>query len=216
MTSGSTRIHRTYLALLLLLPAAAWCAAPELEALLARLARPAPSSTRFLEAHFSALLAQPLVVSGELEYLGPGKLARTVESPYHEGSQIAGDTATVERPGEPPRHFSLDRAPQMQALVASFAGLLSGNYAALERNFTLDLHGDASHWLLGLVPRNGQVRQSIRSITVKGSGSQPLCITTYQANDDTTVLLVGRAAQAHLPRAPDRAWFDARCEGESS
>lgn len=138
-----------------------------------------------------------------------------MESPYEERSEIRGDTATVERPGEAPRRFSLDAAPQMQALVASFAGLLSGNYAALQRTFTVDLHGDASHWLLGLVPRSPQVRESIRSITVNGSGSQPLCLTTYQANGDTTILLLGPAARAHRPREPDRAWFDAQCQGRS-
>jgi hypothetical protein len=152
-------------------------------------------------------------VSGELEYLGPKILARTVESPYHERSEIRGNTATIQRAGEPARRFSLDRAPQMQSLVASFAGLLSGDYAALERSFTLDLHGDASHWLLGLVPRNPEVRKTIRSITVNGSGSQPLCLTTFQANDDTTVLLLGPAARAPRPPAPDRAWFDAQCQG---
>ena len=183
--------------------------------MLAQLARPVPSSTPFVEAHFSPLLVRPLVVSGQLEYLGPGMLARTVNQPYHERSEISGDTATVARQGEPPRRFSLERAPQMQALVASFAGLLSGNYAALERNFTLDLHGDATHWLLGLVPRNPQVRDSIRSITVSGSGSQPLCLTTFQANDDTTVLLLAAAAREPSPQAPDRAWFDAQCRGRS-
>jgi hypothetical protein len=212
MTSGSKPLRRPSLALLLLLPTAAWCAAPELQSLLASLARPAPSSASFVEAHFSALLAQPLVVSGKLEYLGPGNLARTVESPYHERSEIKGGTATVERSGEPPRRFSLERAPQMQSLVASFAGLLSGNYAALERGFTLDLHGDASHWLLGLVPRDPKARETIRSITVSGSDSQPLCLTTFQANDDTTILLLGPAAKAPRPRAPDRAWFDAQCQ----
>jgi hypothetical protein len=212
MISGKKPLRRPRLALLLLIPTAAWCAAPELASLLARLARPAPSSTPFVEAHFSPLLARPLVVSGELRYLGPGTLARAVEEPYHERSEIRGDTAIVEREGEPPRRFSLDRAPQMQTLVASFAGLLSGNSAALERNFTLDLHGDASHWLLGLVPRNPQVRETIRSITVRGGGSEARCLETFQANDDTTVLLLGSAAKAPRPSAPDRAWFDAQCQ----
>jgi Outer membrane lipoprotein carrier protein LolA-like len=214
MISGK-RSPNLKLALLLLLPAVAWSAAPEVASFLARLARAAPSSTPFVEAHFSPLLVRPLVVSGQLEYLGPGMLARTVNRPYHERSEIRGDTATVERPGEPPRRFSLERAPQMQALVASFAGLLSGNSSALERNFTLDLHGDATQWLLGLVPRNPQVRDSIRSITVSGSGSQPRCLTTFQANDDTTVLLLADAAKEPGSQAPDRAWFDAQCRGRN-
>ncbi|HTX24794.1 MAG TPA: LolA-related protein [Steroidobacteraceae bacterium] len=216
MISGNNRLLPT-LALLLLAPLA-WCAAPErqtLQGLLTDLARPAPSSTPFVEAHFSPLLARPLVVAGTLEYLGPGKLARTVQAPYHERSEIDGDEATVARAGEPARRFSLARAPQMQTLVASFAGLLSGNAATLERNFTLDLHGDASHWLLGLVPLNPQVRAAIRSIAVSGSGSQPRCLTTFQANDDTTILLLDRAARAPRPAAPDRAWFETQCQGRN-
>ncbi len=155
------------------------------------------------------------MVSGKLEYLGPGNLARSVDAPYHERSEIRGNTATIERAGEPPRRFSLDRAPQMRSLAASFGGLLSGNYAELERDFSLDLHGDASHWLLGLVPRSPEVHQSIRSISVNGSGSQPLCLTTYQANDDTVILLLGPAARVPGRRSAGRAWFDAQCQGRS-
>ncbi len=155
------------------------------------------------------------MVSGKLEYLGPGTLARTVEEPYHERSEIRGDTATVERQGEPSRSFPLERVPQMQGLVASFAGLLGGNSAILERNFTLDLHGDESHWLLGLVPRDPRVREAIRSITVNGSGSEARCLITFQANDDTTVLLLASAAAAPRPAAPDRAWFDAQCRARN-
>jgi hypothetical protein len=93
--------------------------------------------------------------------------------------------------------------------------LLSGNSAALERNFTLELHGSASHWLLGLVPRDPQVREVIRSITVSGGGSQARCLETFQANDDTTVLLLESAAKAPRPSAPDRTWFDAQCQGHA-
>lgn len=203
-------------ALLLLAPGAVWCAgSSELDAILKSLARPAPSSTPFVEAHFSPLLTRPLVVSGELEYLGPDALARTVEKPYHERSEIRGDTVTVERQGEPAQTFSLQRVPEMRSLLASFAALLSGNVAALEQQFQLDLHGDARLWTIGLTPRDPEVHQRIRSITVSGSGSEPRCLTTFEANDDTTLMLLAGAAKAPLPAAPDRAWLDAQCRGSS-
>ncbi len=200
-------------ALLLLAPAAAWCAGSELDTILKSLARPAPSSTPFVEAHFSPMLTRPLVVSGELEYLGPDALARTVEKPYHEHSVIRGDTVTVEREGEPAQSFSLQRVPEMRSLLASFAALLSGNVAALERQFQLDLHGDVQLWTIGLTPRDPEVHQRIRSITVSGRGSQPRCLTTFEANDDTTLMLLAGAAKTPLPAAPDRAWLDAQCRG---
>jgi Outer membrane lipoprotein carrier protein LolA-like len=204
----------TGLALLLLAPAA-WCAGSGLDTLLRGLARPAPSSTPFVEAHFSSLLTRPLVVSGELAYLGPDALARTVEKPYHERSEIRDDTVTVERQGEPAQRFSLQRVPEMRSLLASFAALLSGNVAALERQFQLDLHGDAHLWTIGLTPRDPYVHQRIRSITVSGRGTEPRCIVTFEANDDITLMLLAGAAKTPLPAAPDRAWFDEQCRGSS-
>ncbi len=203
------------LALLLLAPAAAWCAGSPLDMLLRGLARPAPSSTPFVEAHFSPLLTRPLVVSGKLEYLGPDALARTVEKPYSERSEIRGDTVTVERQGEPAQRFSLQRVPEMRSLLASFAALLSGNVGALEQQFQLDLHGDAHLWTIGLTPRDPYVHQRIRSITVSGRDTEPHCLVTFEANDDITVTLLAGAAKTSLPAAPDRAWFDEQCRGSS-
>ncbi len=205
----------TLVTLWLLGSAAAWSNGFALDTLLRRLARPAPSSTRFVEAHFSPMLTRPLVVSGKLEYLGPDAVARTVESPYRERSEIRGETVTVERQGERTQSFSLQRVPEMRSLLASFTALLSGNTAALERQFQLDLHGDVGHWTIGLTPRDPYVHQRIRSITVSGEGSEPRCLTTYEANDDLTIMLLAGAAQTSPPAAPDRAWFDGRCRGTS-
>ncbi len=207
---------REMMAMLLLLgPAAAGSTGFALDTLLHRLARPAPSSTPFVEAHFSPLLTRPLVVSGKLEYLGPDAVARTVENPYRERSEIRGETVTVERQGERAQSFSLQRVPEMRSLLASFTALLSGNVMALERQFQLDLHGDERQWTIGLTPRDPYIHQRIRSITVSGRGSEPRCLTTYEANDDLTIMLLAGAAQTSPPAAPDRAWFDGRCRGTS-
>ena len=183
----------------------------ELDAILHRLARPAPSSTPFIEARFSALLSRPLVVSGELQYLGPGSLVRSVEKPYRERAEIRGDAVTVRRGDNPPQHFSLDQAPQMRTLVASFSALLAGDAATLRHTFALDLHGAESDWTIGLTPLDPGVHESIRSILVTGSGGEPRCLTTYQANDDIDLMLLAGAARGSLPAQPDREWFEARC-----
>jgi hypothetical protein len=180
------------------------------------MARPAPSNTHFVEAHFSSMLSRPLVVSGTLEYLGPDALARTVQAPYYERTEVHGENVTVQREQGSPRYFSLKRAPEMRSLLASFAALLSGDRAALEQQFDLKLEGDTDSWTLHLTPHDAHVRQRVRSITVTGRGSDPRCITTAEPNDNTTVTLFDEAAKTPLPQAPDRGWLDAQCRGAHS
>lgn len=181
------------------------------DALIARLARPAPAATDFIQADFSPLLARALIVTGRLDYLGPDHLSRTVRMPFQEHDDVHDDSVTVQRGGESPRQFSLQRVPQLRSLLASFPALLSGDRAALERQFTLDLHGDARAWTLGLTPRDPQVRALVRAILVSGRGAEPRCLTTYQASDSITVMLLGSAAQQSVPANVDLAWLEAQC-----
>ena len=190
---------------------AGWCAAPDIDELLKHLARPAPAATPFVEAHFSRLLARPLVVSGKLEYLGPDALARTIESPYHEHTEIHGDAVTVARESDKVRQFSLQHAPEMKSLLGSFAALLSGDAAGLHREFDLDVQGEPEAWTLTLTPHDAHVRRRVLSISVSGEQAQPRCLITREPNDNTTVMLVGQAAQTPLPAAVDRAWLEAQC-----
>jgi hypothetical protein len=194
--------------------ALAWAAqaALSVDALLARLARPAPAVTDFIEAHFSALLARPLIVRGKLEYLGPDALARSVESPFQERTEVHGDDVTIRRGSEAPRHFSLARAPELRSLLASFAALIGGDRDVLTREFELDLHGDEHAWTLGLTPRDPRIRERIRSILVNGRSAEPRCLTTFEANGNTTVLLVGEAARRSVPADADRRSLEAQCQ----
>jgi Outer membrane lipoprotein carrier protein LolA-like len=185
----------------------------DLDSILRSLARPAPSSTPFIEARFSPLLARPIVVSGELQYLGPGSLVRRVERPHRERAEIRGDSVILTRGDAPPQHFTLDQAPQMRSLVASFSALLAGDVATLRSVFALDLHGDERAWTVGLTPLDPRVHASIRSILVAGSGGEPRCLTTFQANEDVDFMLLASAARSSVPAQPDSQWFEARCRG---
>src|SRR4051812_39978205 len=90
MTSGTTcRIRRrcaspvAALVAAILAPAIS-LAAPDADALLKSLARPAPAVTAFVEVRYSRLLEQPLVVKGQLEYHEDGTLVRAVKDPFQE------------------------------------------------------------------------------------------------------------------------------------
>src|SRR5580692_6632096 len=104
--------HVRWIASALALYGAQAVAAPDVDALLAHLARPAPATTAFVEVHFSPLLSRPLIVSGELTYSGPDALARTVDRPYSEHTEIHGDEVSITRGSGKPRTFSLQRAPE--------------------------------------------------------------------------------------------------------
>lgn len=199
---------------MLVLPACAWSATPDIDTVLKQMARPAPSSTPFVEAHFSKLLSRPLVVSGQMQYLGPDALARTVQQPFQERTDIAGDTVTITRGSGKPQKFSLSRAPELKLLLESFTALLGGNRAALEQQFSLGSEGDAQHWSLLLTPLDAHLHARIRTIKVNGSSSEPRCITTTEADDSVTLTLLADAAREPPPKDVDRAWLDARCAGK--
>lgn len=186
-------------------------AAPDLDALLQHLARPAPATTPFIEVHFSPLLSRPLIVSGELQYTGPDSLARTVEKPYAEHTEIHGDSVSVTRGNGKPRSFSLQRAPELKTLLSSFSALLGGNRQQLEQSFNLTVSGDEAHWTLGLTPRDSRVSQRVTRITVTGAAGSPRCMTTAAPDGSVTVMLMEEAAHSELPNDVDRAALEKVC-----
>jgi hypothetical protein len=206
-----------WFALALLLPTLALAqsapnpAAPDPDALLRRLARPAPATTAFMEVHFSPLLSRPLIVSGKLEYDGPDSLARTVEQPYSEHTEIHGDQVSVTRGNDKPRTFSLQRAPELKTLLSSFSALLSGNRQQLEQSFALSVTGDDAHWSMGLTPLDNRVKQRVSRILVNGQAASPRCMTTTAPDGSVTVMLMEDAARAPVTAGIDLAGLEKLC-----
>jgi hypothetical protein len=65
--------------MLLTMVSASAPAADATDALIQRLARPAPARVTFTEVRFSRLLRAPLIVTGQLSYDGPQSLQRQVD-----------------------------------------------------------------------------------------------------------------------------------------
>ena len=175
----------------LLAASSAVAAAPDARQIVASLAREAPSRIAFTEARFSALLREPLIVSGTLGYLGPGSLERRVTSPYAETTTIRGESVRIEREGESPRTFGLKRVPELQGFLEAFAGLLAGDATELEQDFTLSATGDSAAWQLELAPKEARARRRIRSVIVSGRGSEPRCFAILDTQGGGSVMLVG-------------------------
>lgn len=193
-------------------PAAA--AATPLDALLARLARPTPAQTPFVELRGSALLKQPQRLQGRLQQPDADTLVREVLLPFHERTTIRAERVLIERyasGSDKPRArtFSLRRAPELGSLLSSFTALLRGDRALLEKNYTVQMDGGANagggSWRLQLTPRDPGLRKRVRGITLSGRGNALECMRLDQADGQPTLTLLGMTAVAAAKLADARA-----------
>lgn len=184
---------------------------PGTDALLDRLARPAPETTAFVEVRYSALLTEPLVVAGELEHRGDGALVRRVQEPYRETTTLLGENVTVEREGSRPRRFSLDRAPELRGLLNSFGAMLKGDRATLERHFEIESSESNDAWRIDLVPREDRLRARLARVRVDGRAGRASCMTMEEPDGDATVMVIGVADRSKLPSALEREQLQSWC-----
>jgi hypothetical protein len=184
------------------------------DALIAALARTPPSSVAFAEARFSSLLLEPFVVSGELGYPAPLSLERVVSAPYRERTSLRGDSVTVTREGERPRTFALRRAPELRGLLTGLVGLLAGDAAAVRRSFDVVASGSADAWRLELTPNDANVTRRLTRLVATGAGAELRCFAFQNAQDGTTVMLIGAAADDGIAPDATLASLLDRCRAE--
>lgn len=190
--------------------------APDAAWILARIARPAPSSTPFVEVRGSKLLKSPLRISGEYRHPDAATLVREVRAPYAETTTIRAGEATIERPGKGARRVSLSRFPELAGLQQSFGALLAGDAAALQRHYRIASDGRREAWRLVLTPLDGAVARRVRGIVLHGRGAELRCIETQPAGDgEVQRTLLAGAARDVAPGA-DAAAIAALCNGSGS
>ena len=157
------------------------------------------------------LLKKPLVMRGELDYGGADKLGKRVEQPYRETTTIAGGSVDVQREGRSPRHFPLDRAPELQALLVGFSALLGGDATTLEKFYKVSLVNNVTNWTLTLTPLASALTKHLREIVVDGSNNEPHCFSQHEADGDASVMLLGELDATELADPPTLSALDAIC-----
>lgn len=160
---------------------------------------------------FSRLLREPLIVSGELGYSGPGSLDRRVTTPYREHTAIRGESVKVEREGEKPRSFALKHAPELRGLLSGFSAMLTGDTAALRQNFAVTMTGDDNAWILELTPIDAKALRRLQEIEVTGHQGEPRCFSMMTADRASSVLLLGAAASEPVPKDVTLETLQQRC-----
>lgn len=154
-----------------------------------------------------------MVAKGVLDYLGPGRLGKRVDTPYRETTTIADGEVTIQRGERKPRHVGLERVPELDGFLRGFSALLGGDATSLSRDFELAAHGTQAQWQLQLAPRDARLRKHIASIRVDGSGTAARCFSIIDADGDARVLLVESLADTHLPAELDSAVVQTLCQG---
>ena len=175
---------------------------PDAQELIERLRRPAPADTAYTEVRFVGMLQRPLLLHGTLHYGGVNQLGKRVDSPYRESTSIADGQVEVQREGKSARRFSLERAPELQALLAGFSALLSGDVASLNSYYVMTLEQTGASWRLSLTPREPGLAKHLRDIVVNGNANETRCFTLHEVDGDASVMLLGVLAGAKLSDPP--------------
>ena len=189
--------------------------APETAALVVSLRRPVPADTAYAEVRFLHILRRPMVLRGELHYGGPGQLGKRVDTPYRETTTISGADVRVQREGKDERTFSLERAPELGALLSGFSSLLSGDAGALNRDFTIEVAQQNDDWRLRLTPRSSALAKQLTAMIVDGRGAEPRCFTLHEGDGDASTMLLGDLAQTKFSEVPTRESVGKLCGGSA-
>ena len=126
-------------------------AAYSIEQLMTDLASHKGGRARFVEKRHMALLDKPVQASGEMVYSPPDRLEKRTLLPKPETLVLDKDMLSMER-DKRKLTINLASRPEALAFVDSIRSTLSGNRRALEQNYTLNLQGESSQWVLTLVP----------------------------------------------------------------
>jgi outer membrane lipoprotein-sorting protein len=164
---------------------AAW----DVERLMQSLARQKSSQAVFVEQKYIALLDKPVESSGELFYVAPDRLEKRTLKPKPESMLLDKGTLTIER-GQQKMSLQLADYPEASAFVDSIRGTLAGDRKALERSYSLSLHGTPERWKLTLLPSDQKIAALVVRITIVGHGDQIGSIEYLQADGDRAVMTI--------------------------
>jgi hypothetical protein len=193
-TEGSTR-RRTALAFGLagLLSAGRLRAqnAFDLVQLMQTLAQVKAGEARFTEQRTVTMadMQRTLQSSGRLSFSAPDTFVRETLKPRAEKIAVVGNVVTMSL-GTRSRTVPLDSVPEAAVIMEAIRGTLTGNRAAIERNFTPVVSGNAQRWSLELKPIEPRLRELIVAVRLAGEKALVREVTVAMADGDKSVMTI--------------------------
>lgn len=180
------RLLATLLLAALVTPA---LAAFDVGQLMTDLARHKGGKAKFVEKKYISLLDKPVVSTGEMSYTAPDRLEKRTLTPKPETLLLDKEMLSIEREKQK-LTINLSNQPEALAFIDSIRGTLTGNRAALEKNYLLHLSGTSDKWVLTLLPSEQKIAALVQRITVSGSKNQIRSIEYLQADGDRSVMSI--------------------------
>lgn len=146
----------------------------------------------FVEKKFIGFLDKPLESSGELSFDAPDRLEKRTLKPRPEVMLLDGDKLTLTLHEKRPLNLRLQDHPEVAALVDSIRGTLSGDQAALEKNYAVDFTGVRGKWQLTLTPVQKTVAKVVRQVHIGGADTNIKTITFDQVDGDRFEMTISK------------------------
>jgi Outer membrane lipoprotein carrier protein LolA-like len=171
-------------------PTAPAAASDPLDALMRELAAHPSGHVTFTEVQHLGVLDRPLESSGELLYQAPDRLEKRILAPRPETLVLAHGVLSATR-GKHTHTMDLAAWPQIAPLLESLRATLTGDRAALERIFSVELEGDAAHWTLRLTPKDPEAARTVDRVTITGEAANLRTVEILQTDGDRSLLTIG-------------------------
>jgi hypothetical protein len=172
----------------------------DLAQLMQTLAQVKAGEATFTERRQVAMLEQTLESSGTLSFEAPDTFVRETLKPRRERIAISGNTLTLSQ-GNRTRTMALDSAPEAAVIVEAIRGTLTGNRESLERNFKINVSGNAQLWLLDMVPRDARLRSQVISVRVAGQHGVVREVLVALPDGDRSVMSIDPMTAVARPAA---------------
>lgn len=142
-------------------------AALELDVVLEQAMVEPPARVAFREERHNALFAEPLRLTGFLEYLEAGELRKVVETPFEEAFHVRSEHIEIARGGEV-EILPIRKSRALRIMLGGIEAIIAGDTEQIGKVFTHELSGSASDWTLRLTPRSKRTAKQLTALTVTG------------------------------------------------
>ena len=143
----------------------------------------------FVETRSVAMLDHALHSSGRLSFEAPDTFVRETLTPRRERIAVVGNLVTMSL-GTRTRTVPLDSVPEAAVIMEAIRGTLTGNRAAIERNFSATVSGAPQRWTLELTPNEPRLRALVVAVRLSGGQAQVREMTVAMADGDRSVMTI--------------------------
>ncbi len=140
-------------------------------------------SAKFIEQRTAFYLEEPIVSHGEMTFVAPSQLRKTITRPEPSTQIIEAEQLTIESDDEPV-YIDLSQQPDLLLGVNALRWVLSGDKLAMQKNFYIDAIRKDGKWNLSLKPKLLSSPSKIKSITFEIEGARIMLMSIVSVDGE--------------------------------